>query len=430
MSLKETLKKVPLLKKSVVALKTGYKELQAIGGLHQERKRPGVAGPIRVGFFCQYIPAWTKVAPIYEMMKADPRFEPLLLCLPYDIQKNDPDNVTENDTYDYFLEQGYSEAINTKTGIDQWLDLKSLKLSYIFYPRPYNALVPQCYNNRIVSRYSRVCMIMYGMATTEEITNITLNRDFMRHTYFYFAETNFAKEINIRKGKLGHKLGLQKTVCIGFPVLEQLAQAKGTESPSWAFSLNKFRVMWTPRWTTAKEEGGSNFFTYYKQFLAYAEAHPEIDFLFRPHPLMFSNFLKTGEMTQQEVDAFKARCEELPNVMLDEAKQYEATLWGSDVLVSDISGIMPEYFTTGKPMIFCATNMELKLAEFCDQMINEGCYTAQSEQELFSCLETLSKGKDPLAEKRKELIPRLFGAAGNNAAGNIVEAIASDAKKA
>ncbi len=430
MGMKAALKKVPFVHTLGKSLKYTVQDVGSVPDFLAERKLSRT-GPIRVGFLCQYLPAWTKVASIYRKMQEDPRFEPFLLCLPSGIEKGrliHPDS-SENDTYQYCMEHGYPEAINTLIGKDTWLDLKAMDLSYVFYPRPYNPLVPALYSAKNVRRYSRVCILMYGIATTEDITRITLNRDFMRSCYYYFAEAPFAERINKKNNRLLHWLGLQKSECLGVPVLEQLANAKTSPCPAWEFSKNAFRVMWTPRWTTDKAEGGSNFFTYWKSLPDYAEAHPETDFLFRPHPLTFSHFVQTGEMTQQDVLDFKARCCALPNVELDREAQYEATLWGSSVLISDISGIMPEYFTTGKPMIFCASNMELKLADFARRMIYEGCYVVNDQEELFACLDKLSKGDDPLRETRQKLIPELFGKSTANATQNILEALANDRKK-
>jgi len=394
--------------------------------LKKERKRPKPAGPIRVGFLCQYLPAWSKVSAIYEKMLADPRFEPCLICVPSEqVMGKDSFAITpENDTYDYFISQGY-DAINALEGPNQWLDLETLGLSYLFYPRPYQHLLPGPYNTWLVSQYCRVCILMYGMVFAKEDMQTALNQNFMSHVYFYFAENTFAQTANRKLNRLGHRLGLQKSVCLGLPVLENLQKKQGCPSPAWDFSDNTFRVLWTPRWTTDKKLGGTNFFTYYQALLDFAEQNPDMAFLHRPHPLALSHFQETGEMTPQQVQDYIARCEHLENVALDKLPAYETTFWGSSVLVSDVSGMVPEYFFTGKPLIFCATNMELTLAPYIRRLL-EGCYVVNNQEELFQTLRDLKNGQDPLAEKRKQIALELFGDPNLSPSSNIIEALAED----
>lgn len=409
MSIRETVKKIPGVLPVFRFLQNRKYDITSVNNMRQERKIVR-SGPIKVGFICQYIPAWAKVETIYAMMREDSSFEPYLICLPSNIKNNrltDPDSL-HNDTYAYFRDHGYSEALNALTGKETWLDLKELDLEYLFYPRPYNHFMPESYTVKQTSKYCKVCLLMYGMEILEEITRITLNRDFMAYVTYYFAENTAVRAVNYQRNRFAHDMGLQKTLCIGMPVLESLNAKRNAQSPSWEFSKNAFRVMWTPRWTTDLAEGGSNFFTYYQKLTAYAKEHPDIDFLYRPHPLTFPHFVETGEMTQQQVDDFKAQCEATPNISLDKEQQYDAAMWQSSVLISDYSGMVPEYFFTGKPLIFCISNMVLTLSDFGKRML-EGCYVVNDEKELFACLEMLKAGEDPLKEKRGEIIRELYG---------------------
>lgn len=426
--LKETLKKIPGVYHLGHFVKQRYLDAVAISHLLQERRIKRGEGPVRVGFLCQYVPGWTKVAPIYETMVADSRFDPYLICIPSEqvMSKDSFAACPENDTYDYFAAKGYP-AINALVGADQWLDLKAMNLAYIFYPRPYNHHLPAVYRAQTVSCYSRICLVMYGIGFSREDMQIALNRDFMSHVYAYFAETGFAQKQNIENNRLLHALGLQKTLCLGYPALNGLLDKKGQESPSWAFSQNDFRVLWTPRWTTDPKVGGTNFFTFYEKLMSYAREHPDIDFLHRPHPLAFKHFLETGAMSYRQVEDYQQQCSAMPNVSLDTQREYEATFWGSCVLVSDISGIMFEYFVTGKPLIFCAGNMELELAPHTLKML-EGCYMVHTAQELFDVLQKLEAGEDPLQDKRRELIGALFGDLSKDAAEEIAQALAKDGK--
>lgn len=423
MSLKQTLKKIPGVMPVVRTVKCCKTAACTIPGFLAERRIKRTL-PIRVGFLCQYLPAWAKVKSVYHMMEQDPRFEPLLICIPDDImdhEREDPDSL-ENPIYDYQVTHGYPNAINGLIGKSQYLDLKALDLEYVFFPRPYNRRMPRQYHSSVVSRYSKLCMIMYGMAFSDS-TLTTLNVDFMRNVYCYFSETPYTKRIHKRNTAIGHALKLQKSVCLGMPVLEALSLHKDETSPSYAFSKNDFRVIWTPRWTTDKKEGGSNFFTFYQWLLDYAEAHPDVDLLLRPHPLTFTNFVETGEMTQEEVDAYRARCAAIANVSLDAHSQYEATLWNSSVMISDISSIMPEFLITGKPLIFCTGNMELTLTPFALRMV-EACYSVKDEDELLQTLEMLRSGSDPKKDLRQQIVRELFGDKIEGATARIVEELA------
>lgn len=380
---------------------------------------------IRVGFLCQYIPAWNKTQPVYEAMKEDERFQVFLICVPSGISDQklvNPDSE-ENDTYDYFQSHGY-EAVNALIGRNKWLDLEQMKLDYVFCSRPYNSYMPRPYISSKVSRYSKICCLVYGMSMTKPIQEMVLNRDFFRNVYYYFAECDYARQVNRRHHKCLNKLGFQKTVYLGMPALAQILEAKKEHSPAWDFSQNEFKAMWTPRWTSAPDLGGTNFFLYKDVLLGYAEEHRDMDFLFRPHPLMFDNFIRTGEMAEEEIKAYKDRVEGLPNVSFDREQEYGAAFWRSSVLISDISSILPEYFVTGKPLIYCASNMVLEPTDMTVRML-EGCYVVYNSQELFSCLWELKNGRDALAEKRREIAKELFGDM-ENASRRIVEALVKD----
>ncbi len=417
----------PLLERITHAARSAKRELNAIGTYRQQRSMKKPDGPIRVGFLCDYTSAWSKVKPIYDMMEKDERFAPVILCVPSNLQYGkvaDPANL-HNDVFDFFIENGYPNALNTLIGPDQWLDLEKLELSYIFYLRPYNYLLPPPYENHRVCRYTKVCMVIYGMSMTKEVGDAVMERDFFRHVYCYFAETSFAMEKNRADGWLLHQLGLQKSVFKGLPGMEEIAASQHKKSDAWDFYPSDFRVMWTPRWTTNPELGGSNFFEYGEYLMDFARENPQTAMLFRPHPMMLQNFISTGELTREQAERFRERCDETPNLSLDERPEYMATMWQSSVLVTDISGVMAEYFVMGKPMIYCASNMHLTPAGHTEKML-EGCYVVHNWRQLKDTLLGLQQGIDPLAEKRKELAREIYGSLDSRPSAAVLEELVED----
>lgn len=423
--IKDIIKRITILRVIYRIYRNCYLDILMIKNYLTKKKKIGQ--PIKVIFICQYIPAWNKIESLYLLMKSDSRFETILLCVPSEIENNKLLNYEcgKNDTYEYFVNNNYSEAVNSLCKGNKWLDIRKMNPTYVFIQRPYNTYMPKPYTSREVSKFSKVCMIMYGMGLSNLYKNVSLNKDFFSFVSYYFAETEYTLQLNYEKNKLAHKLGIQKSYFFGTPVIESIMKKKGISSDSWDFSKNSFRVMWTPRWTTDLSLGGTNFLDFYKDMLDFAVNHSDIDFLFRPHPLMFDNFIKTGEMKKREVDEFKHICMEIENVNLDNNKTYDATFWGTDVLVTDISGIMYEFLATGKPMIFCKSNMSLELTKDAEKML-KGCYIVENIKELFECLLELKKGYDPLMNIRKRIIKELFGDINSSVSSKILDELVAE----
>lgn len=378
------------------------------------RKSKTVNESIRVVFMCQYLPAWNKVKSIYSKMQENDKFAPILLCIPSNVKGNELafSSNMENDTYRYFVKQGYSEAINALSEIDdmkvKWTSLKNMKPDYVIYTRPYNCYMPAEYTSAVVAGYSRVCLVMYSSNLTREMVSTTLNRIFLAYTYCYFTNASEIKRLNESNNLLCHRKGLQMSVNCGMLAAEEILSSKSEISDSWKFSHNDFRVIWSPRWTTDPAIGGSNFFVYKDALYEYAREHGNIDFLYRPHPMMWDNFEKTGEMTRAERQEYISKCEALPNIRFDKESEYSATIWHSDVLISDISGLIPEYLVTGKPVIYCVSDkVEYTYTEQGEKII-DACYVVRNQKELFDVLQELREGADPLQDNRKQLISDEF----------------------
>ncbi len=399
------------MKKKEISVKTFILhkliKLSGISKLALQRiKHRKKAGDVKtVAFMCQYIPAWNKLKSIYSAMLKDERYNPLLICVPSDISKEY--SFENNDTYKYYVDNGYENVINALDENNNWVSMEDLGVDYAFYCRPYNHLMPEPYYSANVSKYAKICVTFYGYLLFEGLAEILFHRDFFPYVSIYLAESEYTKDYFIKQNKLGYKLRLQKVYFEGVPGLEALFDELEKETPSWDFSKNDFRIMWTPRWTTDKETGGSSFLPFYQQFLSFAEINKDVDVLIRPHPLMFDNFARTGVMTIDEINRFKSECEKKQNVELDKEKEYLSTFWKSDVLISDLSGIMPEYLAVGKPMIYIdLDNVNIFIPE--TQAMIEACYIVHNFDELEKAIVNLKNGNDYLKDKRKHVAETYF----------------------
>lgn len=411
--LKALLKKNPRLFCCLKGIKNaGHKLVQYIQyiemlmRLYSEKKKVGRDDVIRVVFIIQYVPSWNKYQLLYEKMRDDKRFQVFLVCVPFHI-KNHELYEEENEVYNYYKQLGY-DAINARLENGEWFDIQALKPHYVFHSRPYNHFMPVQYTSQVMCRYTKICNIMYGMNISHSDLEFILDRDYFNAVFCYFAETEEIETYYKKKYALGHKLHLQKSVCFGIPVFEYNESHRADKTVIWDFAGDRMKVMWIPRWSTALKMGGSNFFFYREGLLKYAAKCDDMALLIRPHPLMFENFVSTGEMSLEEVNAFKDACANSKNIQLDTEKEYVATLWNTDVLIADYSSMIPEFFVMGKPLIYCTSSMEYKWLQHME-MVMSGCYIANNWQELENYLEMLRRGDDPLKNKRKQIVNEVFG---------------------
>ena len=83
----------------------------------------------------------------------------------------------------------------------------------------------------------------------------------------------------------------------------------------------------------------------------------------------------------------------------------EITYEDTDVLISDRSSVIPLFFLTGKPIIYCHKK---DCYNDLSRRIAQGFYWVKNWDELRQTLEMLKQGQDPMKEKRQEIIKKEF----------------------
>ncbi len=290
--------------------------------------------------------------------------------------------------------------------------------------------MPLEYQTSVTSIYVKLCFTNYGFPLNSVLNDICYNQSFYRYLYCFYADTDEEREFIQNKIDASNTGTYQRSLYLGYPGYSYFTSKKNEKSGTWSFSKNAFRVVWTPRWTTDENVGGSNFFRYKDFLLKFANDNKQIDFVFRPHPLSFGNFINTGQMTVEEVTRYKNACESI-NVHLDNSKKYADTFWNSSVLISDYSSVIVDYFITENPIIFCRTKNGLveKNATKVFQLILEGCYIANDENDIVKYINWLFSGNDPLKEKRKRLLISVFGENPDLAPNRILNDLVEDYQK-
>ena len=135
----------------------------------------------------------------------------------------------------------------------------------------------------------------------------------------------------------------------------------------------------------------SNFLEYYNLILRLPERYPQIDFVFRPHPLLFVSLIDYNIWTQQQVDEYLQKLKSFPNVRYSTEGDYSQLFADSDALIHDCGSYMAEYYFTDKPQCFVVKSDEViknNLNEFGQECISHA-YKAYSEQDIVNFIENV-----------------------------------------
>ena len=359
---------------------------------------------IHVVFVCHMPAAWGKLRPVYSALKNDPAFHVTVVALPYRHPNAARGDYKDGGMADYLRSEEAIEPVlgyNASTG--EWLDLQHFAPDYVFFQTPYDPF-PYPFTSDCVSAFARVCYVpYYGVLLYEgEVENVTHPRGFFRNASLVFVAHQAERSELLKRFP---DMDASSVFTVGCPAFERIQESQTASGRAWNLprSPASTRILWTPRWRTS--EGNCHFFDYKDYFMELARKNSDIDFLFRPHPLSLKHFAATGEFPQTEQDAMVKEYASLPNAGIDASGDYHDLFLSSDILVSDMSSMIAEYFLTGKPIVY--THRTDSFNHF-GRELSAGLYWARNQTELDGLLRTLRRGDDPLKEKRQELIDNLY----------------------
>lgn len=380
---------------------------------------------INLLFVCNRPNVWTSLQTVFCNAINDKKFNVVIVAVPSKKQLSGMQfshDIYESEGSEVFFSQYHDVVVN---GYDydtgKWKDLKKFLPDYIFFQMPYNVFRPKSYNSRIVSRYAKICYVHYaanviGNGVLEE----TYPSDFMQYVDFVFSQNKYDDKLvkrHLKKIRSNCRVFLT-----GFPRWDNIGLLSNKETDAWSFSeIAQRKIIWTPRWST--NEGNCHFFDYKDKFLKFCDENKNIAFLFRPHPQAFYEWNSTGELSSSAAKKYIDEYKKRKNADIDLRKEYFSTFFHSDLLVTDISSIMADYFLTGKPIVYCH---RVDCFNDFSRKLSEAFYWVKNWHELEKVLKMLISGIDPLKKKRRDLLDKYFQFSSVSAGEKIIKLIKDD----
>ncbi len=374
----------------------------------QGPKKCSGSGKIKVGFIVQMPELWDKQSSVYTKMVNDPDFDVYMIIVPaFDFVKSCVGDYSgEKHFFITACLNGNYILVKTESQI---VNLENEHFDYLFYQRPYDHYLPSSLRSSTTVKFTKVCYIPYATPEIKK-TNI-YPRSFFRNLSFGFMEDQGSAQVNTERMLHNCQKGLQKFLNIGYPTFEKCLKLNK--------ECNYLCFLWTPRWSYDPIAGGSHFMEY-NQFLTNYNWET-CSLTVRPHPMMWENFIKTGLVNEADIAVIKEQWA-LNNIEIDKNNSIEDTFDETDVMISDKSSVIPMFFLTGKPVIYCPVDCEYGSLF---STILPGLYIANNWEELKSFIQMLSKQEDPLLQTRKKIIAEYFSY-NDSATEKIVDEIKND----
>lgn len=257
-------------------------------------------------------------------------------------------------------------------------------------------------------------------AVQENILSIHINYGFFRSIYdrFIYALDNYNSfwkvfletEYNMEEYKKYGRCNGINAVLTGYAKMDRLSEYMATKKEN-----KRKRIIIAPHHSV---DGGmnkmlalSNFEKYADLFLELPLKYPEIDFIFRPHPVLFPTLKNSSKWGEAKVENYINKLKSYKNVIYSTEGDYLEIFANSDGIIQDSGSFLVEYFYTGKPCCYMLKTKKDIKNKFNTLGIKclEHVYIAFEKQNILDFIDNVIINKnDKLKEKRNNIMKEIM----------------------
>ncbi len=262
----------------------------------------------------------------------------------------------------------------------------------VYYANPYDSMVHD-YHKISYTEGKKVLpiYISYGYDVGKTTTIQRLKSLELNLVWKYFVDTEYSY-YDVKKYQLIHG---RNAILAGYAKMDLLRNCDYNKK-------EKKRILITPHHTVnSKHLPLSNFIIYSNLIKRLPILFPNLEFVFRPHPLLFSVLINEGIWTSEEVSEY---VEELENngILYSYGGDYLQLFADCDAIINDCGSFAIEWLYTGKPGCFVYNdNLNDKLlTTLMKKAITE--YTvAHCETDIIEFIRSIDQNGNRTARKMK-----------------------------
>lgn len=400
-----------LYPKVVVCRRRYAQHIQRLREFPRDRK-------IKVLFVVSEIAKW-KEQRVYEQMERSGFFEPVVGISAWNRQLEDVTSNVElvnvhRRAADFFARLGdrYVFTVTIENGVRIHHPLSEFHPDIVYYTEPYGPCPKQ--DPFSVSEYALTIFTPY-FTPNYGILEWDCHRLVHRLVYAYTALNEAWCKVFERSLRITPHVA--RFIPVGHPALDFFANAAD-------YHAKKNFVIYAPHYSFPNpkcpeyDQKYSTFDWNHKEILDYAKMHSEINWVFKPHPLLREWVKSSGLMSEERLNAYFDEWRKIGIVCED--GDYQQLFLESRALITDCGSFLTEYGSTGRPVIhlICSQNRHRPIALM--RGVYETYYQVHDLVEMKKVFKDLLEDRKDVNQMTRLQAVKAAGILNSNAAENIV----------
>lgn len=341
---------------------------------------------VKVAFLCSEPAKW-KCQSLFDLFLKDDYFEPLIL-----ITRNLTDQLgyTNEFVTNFFRQQNLSVEQAYDLTQDKVIDISDFGIDLIFYQQPWSNATIQ--GPVVSSKYALSYYVPYFIATSESWIEYGLRFHQYVHKH-YVLNKQIKNTFSLKMKNKGSNL-----VVTGNPQIDYFYLKKSNVVPKY--------VIYAPHHSLDDPRTNWSTFEWSGQFiLDFAKKHPDINWIFKPHPYLITALQKKNFMQKEEIDKYWGEWKKIGKIC--DTGNYLDLFQQSYAMITDCGSFLTEYFLTEQPVINLRRKDSVAFNS-CVKAITDTYYKAYTKEELEQHLDNvILKREDPKKNERLNLLKEL-----------------------
>jgi hypothetical protein len=389
--------------------------------LHRLQAKVNALESIRVAFYVVYDSAFPGRALLQELTR-DPRFDVYIVLVPDTMRGAENMILQIRKSKESLQDIGVPIIAGYDEDKAQYIDV-SAYMDIVCFSNPYDEITHKIFGVNYLQGKSILTFYVDYTFTVTKYSQDVYTREIMRNFWAIFvnAEDSY-REIRDTLIANGISSEIDRYILSGYCKMDLYNQSTIVKRTRKCVILAPHHTIL--EWKDGLEIGG---------FLDYAETmqelplrYSDIDFIFRPHPLLFVHLRRDDIWGQSKTDTYLDRLLANSNVKFSDEPEYFSIFANSDALIHDCGSFAAEYLFTGKPACFLRSSRTVIEDQF--NAIGQKCirhhYLATDTGAMFDFMDQIVVNDcDPMRDDRARFVERDLSINYPHAAGAIARHI-------